>query len=341
MYKTINEITTQSIPEVLDIPGLVFRNFRGESDFPRMLEISEGSKHEDGLEYTDTLEELKVYYANLNNSDPFKDMLFVEVNGEAVGFSRAMWDKRTTGEYVYSHFARLLPSWRDSGIRVEMLKHNERRLREYASEHPEDVPKIFQSWAADTETHWSDMIKQAGYKPVRYFYEMLRSTDEYIPEAPMPDGLVVRLVREDNFRQIWEAANEAFADHWGYVPGTENDYQCFKNAPNNRPELWKVAWDGDQVAGMVLNFISEEENLEYNRKRGYTEDISVRQPWRNRGLARSLLVQSIQMFKEMDFEETCLGVDTQNLNGALRLYEGVGYKPIKRFANYNKPLEIE
>ena len=46
------------------------------------------------------------------------------------------------------------------------------------------------------------------------------------------------------------------------------------------PELWKVAWDGDQVAGMVRNFVNPEFNASRGRKRAYTEYISVRRPWR-------------------------------------------------------------
>ena len=40
--------------------------------------------------------------------------------------------------------------------------------------------------------------------------------------------------------------------------------------------------------------------------------------------------QSIAMFKEMGMDETALGVDAENLSGALKLYQGVGYKEIRR-----------
>jgi ribosomal protein S18 acetylase RimI-like enzyme len=89
---------------------------------------------------------------------------------------------------------------------------------------------------------------------------------------------------------------------------------------------------------MVGNFIAEDENEEYERKRGYTEDIFVRRQWRRQGVARSLLTQSVVMFQEMGMEETCLGVDTQNPNGAKGLYESVGYKEIKRFMTYRKAM---
>ena len=89
---------------------------------------------------------------------------------------------------------------------------------------------------------------------------------------------------------------------------------------------------------MVRNFVNPKENETFDRLRGYTEFISVRRPWRRQGVARALLTQSIQMFTEMGMQETALGVDTENPNGALNLYQSVGYEETRRFYTYRKPL---
>jgi ribosomal protein S18 acetylase RimI-like enzyme len=68
-------------------------------------------------------------------------------------------------------------------------------------------------------------------------------------------------------------------------------------------------------------------------------DIFVRRPWRRRGLARSLLVQSCQMFRGIGMEETALGVDTQNPSGALGLYQSVGYRAGRCHTLFNKEME--
>ena len=65
------------------------------------------------------------------------------------------------------------------------------------------------------------LLESAGYSPIRYEFEMKRDLSEPFPEAPMPAGLEVRPVKDEHLRAIWEADNEAFRDHWGYVPGTE------------------------------------------------------------------------------------------------------------------------
>jgi mycothiol synthase len=168
---------------------------------------------------------------------------------------------------------------------------------------------------------------------------MVRDLSEPFPPAPMPAGLEIRPVKREHLRQIFDATNEAFRDHWGARDYSEAQYQLQMEDKDFHPELWKVAWEGDQVAGAIHNFVDSDENEEYKRKRGYTEDIITRRPWRKQGLARALLVRSMQMFKEMGFTETALGVDSQNTSGAFRLYEGVGYRKVKQQTLYRKPME--
>ena len=57
------------------------------------------------------------------------------------------------------------------------------------------------------------------------------------------------------------------------------------------PELWQVAWDvaKDEIAGQIQTYIDARENEKFARHRGYTEGISVRRPYRRRGLALSLI----------------------------------------------------
>ncbi len=105
---------------------------------------------------------------------------------------------------------------------------------------------------------------------------------------------------------------------------SEEEFKAEMENPDFHPELWKVAWEGDEVASVIHNYIDADENAEYQRKRGYTEGICTRGPWRKKGVARSLLVQSMQMFKEMGMTETALSVDSENISGATSLYEGVG-----------------
>jgi ribosomal protein S18 acetylase RimI-like enzyme len=92
---------------------------------------------------------------------------------------------------------------------------------------------------------------------------------------------------------------------------------------------------------MVRNFIHTEYNERFGRKLGYTEDISVRRPWRKRGVARALISRSIKLHKDLGMTEVALSVDTENPSGALQLYESMGYKTTARETAFRKGLGRE
>lgn len=321
------------------IPGLTFRHYRGEVDFAAMVQVIEGSKAVDQIERSISVEDIKRSFAHLVNCDPYKDVLLVEIEGNPVGYSRVWWHKEQDNELIYYHFAYLLPAWRGKGIRRVLLRKNEQRLREIAAGHSVDDLHFFRAWALDTEKDWKSLLIDEEYQPERYFFEMVRPDLEKLPDIPLPDGLEIRPVQPEQVRTIWKAAEEAFRDHWGACEWKDEWLREWQEDPTYNPGLWQVAWDGDQVAGMVLNFIDDKENREYNRLRGYTENISVRRPWRKRGLARALIAQSFSVLKNQGMTEAALGVDTHNPSGALRLYEGMGLKVVKREAAYRKVLD--
>lgn len=327
------------VPDAPTIPGLAFRRFRGEKDYPTIVAVMEGSKEADQIDHTDTVEDIACAYRHLVNCDPYQDTLFVEMNGKVIGYTRVWWILKSDGTRTYCHFALLLPQWRSQNIRRSMLNHNERRLREIASAHPKDGLRFFEVWAGDAEVDWVSLLVGEGYKPVRYSFEMVRPNLEDIPDLPLPQGLEARAAKPEHYRKIWDAAGEAFQDHWGATEWREEWFEQWQEQSFFNPDLWQVAWDGDEVAGMILNFIHEKENREFNRKRGYTEEISVRRPWRKKGLARALLARSFKVLKDQGMIEAALSVDAENISGALRLYESMGFRTVKRHATYRKPLQ--
>ena len=325
------------VPGAPPIPGLTFRRFRGEADYPVMVSILDACNVADDYEYINTVEDIASVFAHLKNCDPYRDMLFAEVDGETVAFSRVWWGEEGDAR-LYFPLGFVHPVWRRQGLGTAMLNYGEARLREFACEHPAGE-KLFRVWTTDKEYGAWALFTKFSYEPVRYYIQMTRPIDTPLPNAPVPAGLDVRPVAPEHYRAVWDAKEEARQDHWGYGPTTDSDFERWMEMRTFAPHLWKVAWDGGQVAGMVLNRLDEEKNARYHRQRGYNEYVFVRRPWRRRGLARSLLVQSIEMFKAMGMEETALGVDTQNPSGALKLYESVGYQEGRRSTFFNKRLE--
>ena len=139
-------------------------------------------------------------------------------------------------------------------------------------------------------------------------------------------------------RMIIAAENEAFRDHWGHREMTESTYRQTYDRPELDTDLWVVAWSDDEIAGVVQNWIWPEENERLGVKRGWLEHISVRRPWRRQGLARAITAASLVRLREAGMEDAMLGVDSENANGALGLYESLGFDIASRASAYRRDL---
>ena len=99
------------------IPGLTFRHFQGEEDYPAILEVNTRCKMADGAENDlHTLDTLKYVYAVGPGYDPLKDMLIAEVEGKVISYSRVFCERlQEDGSRIYWHVGFVLPEWRGEG----------------------------------------------------------------------------------------------------------------------------------------------------------------------------------------------------------------------------------
>jgi mycothiol synthase len=324
--------------ELPPVPGLVFRHLQPPDDYPRMNAVANAAREAEGLHYYTSDADFANFYRHLSNCDPERDVVVVEVDGAVVGYARSTWYHEHAGAWIYENICFLHPNWLRRRIGSAMLATNEARLRQIADK-PTDEPRFFQSEASDQSAGRTALLLGAGYRPVRHGYTMIRENLDDQAGAPLPDGLEVREVRPEHMRAIWEADQEAFRDHWGMGQRGEADYEAFLSDPTQSDtSLWRIAWDGDEIAGQVRSFINIEENRKFGRKRAWVENISVRRPWRGRGLARALMAASFPLLRARGMTEGALTVDTENLTGALRVYESVGFKPVSSDTTYRKDL---
>lgn len=330
---------------ISNIPKATFRRFQGEADYSLILSILMKSAKSDQIVETASLEDIKHWCAPSHRLDPNDDISFAVLDtkgGEpsVIGFSRVSW---YTGKdaRLYSQTCYLLSEWRDLGIWPGMVRQNERRLQDIASGHPFVHQRFLQAWATEAQAKWISVLEGEGYQAVRHFHNMLHRLDA-IPEQQVPEGLEVRPVQAEHYRSIWEAQKEVNQELFEYVGEnwTEERYQSWLADQSHTPQLWQVAWDGAQVAGMVLPRIDKGENQGLGRKRGYTEHVFVRRPWRQRGLAKALVVQSLQVLKEQGMEEAELGVDSENESGAFGFYSRLGYETFSTDIWFRKPMDM-
>ncbi len=333
--------TSDEIIEVSDapsVPGLAFRRYRGEEDLVGFKAVFDDVKEADGLIWNASLEDLRTEFRHLDNCDPDKDIVVVEHDGRIIGFSTLKWLPELDGSIMYRQEAYLVHEWRGRGIGRAVLRYIEARAKELMAGHPGDGNRFLTTWLSETERYRPVQLEAEGYSTLRDFRIMLRDLREPIPDLSIPEGLEVRPVPPEDYRKVFEAANEALKDHWGGREWTEGEYRKMVEGPSFDPGLWQIAYDGDEVAGNVLNYIDQAANEEFDRKWGWTEFISVRRPYRGKGLATALIARSMMLLRDLGLEYAALGVDMENISGALGLYEALGYRTFETHSIVHKDL---
>jgi GNAT superfamily N-acetyltransferase len=335
--------TTLTLPA---LAGFTFRTFEGDGDYAHMARVSATQSEAEGHDFYPTPEWIKNMYESLDHFDVCRDVLMVEdaAKGDVVAYGRVGRAEQADGVRRYTTMVRSVPRSWGQGLGTSMTRWFEARAREMDAVLPRNERTVLETWAFDNQTNAVALLTREGFAPARYGYDMSRLLDDPtpIPNFRLPDGFEIRPATPEHYRAIWDADIEAFRDHNGFAEPGEARYQAWLNDPLFfQPDLWKVAWDieKNEVAGMVQNFINQDENARLNRKRGYTEGISVRRLYRRRGLARALIVESLRMHKALGMTEAALSVDATNPTGALRVYEDCGFKANQTEVVYQKRLD--
>jgi ribosomal protein S18 acetylase RimI-like enzyme len=99
------------------------------------------------------------------------------------------------------------------------------------------------------------------------------------------------------------------------------------------PELWFLACDGKEIAGVALNYYDEKAET------GWVDHLGVRRPWRRRGIGKALLLHTFGEFHRRGIRRVKLSVDSKSLTDAQHLYEGAGMKTVQQYHIYRKALE--
>jgi len=115
-------------PRSAQIAHLTFRAYRGESDYPAMVEIMNATARADGLEYNETVDDITRLFAHLANCDPQKDMIFADVGSRAIAYGRVFWRDEITGLRLYTSLGFIDPQFRRRGLGRVMLAWNQARI---------------------------------------------------------------------------------------------------------------------------------------------------------------------------------------------------------------------
>ncbi len=331
--------TADSLPLPPAWPGCTWRPMRRE-DIPavhRMLLLVDKA---DDNNSAGTLADMQTQFDDPWCNPATDSLLALTADAQVAAFARTFINPQPEEEIRAFLWIEVHPDRRGRGLEDFLFDWSEARARQRVQAMPGHLSRVFRTGLQDNLTERIACLERRDYQPVRYFYRMRRDLLQPIPDRPLAEGLTLCAFRPELSRAVLDALNEAFRDHWSFEPITDEDWQTFFIKRSSfRPDLTFVAMDGEQVAGVSFNTISPEENARRGIHEGWVAELAVRRPWRKRGIATALLCETMRAFKAEGLDFATLGVDTENLSGALRLYESVGFQPVKRFIQFEKPVQ--
>ncbi len=216
------------------------------------------------------------------------------------------------------------PDQQGRGIGTHIVERAESRARELVPLAPPGIRVTLGIATNSANERAAALLRARSYTLARRFWRMAIEMDAPPSPPELATGITIRTVRDgEEYRPIYEAQQESFRDHWGFVPRPFESWMRRTTGPRFDPSLWFLAEEGRGIAGMALctTFLEQ----------GWVQTLGVRKPWRRRGVALALLRHAFGEFYLRGRRKVALGVDSESPTGATKLYEKAGMRVIRQF----------
>lgn len=311
---------------------LKIRAFKQGSDEEAFVNVYNASFSDYDDIRTISLEEMKKTEANPIFS---ADGLFIaEWNGETAGMIDAFRDKLREEEKGFIQSLGVLPKFRGKGIARKLV---ERALES----HRQRGTKLVDAWAQSDREGCVHIFESFGFKQIRTTSMMKRSLNDLSADIGENKEIGIREMQlrdEDEIALLNRLDNEAFKEHFNYRPRAieETKYMLLETPWFQQNAYFAVI--GNQPVGYVIIGIDEGLNKEKNVKYGWVLDIGVLKPDRRKGIGTSLMLQGMRILKDQSMESVLLYVDDMNETRAIKLYEKLGFKVLRKNLIYQLQL---
>lgn len=313
-------------------PGFSARPVQPERDIAAVLELCHAAAIADhGV--TDVDERMVREAYHLPSFDAARDsLLILDADGRAAAVTE-FYDGESIHVAPYL-FLRVRPDLRDGDLPAAALAWGAERAPANLHLAPEGARVAMHTDVAAVNRPLVDALERAGWCHERTNWTMEIDLVAAAPlsEPAWPDGIVVRSADlERDAEAVHLAETDAFSDHYGFVPQPFDEWWHFRTRFfKAEPDLWILAMDGDQIAGMALCSSARAGQPDL----GWISTLGVRRAWRRRGLALAILQHAFRLLAARGKPRAGLGVDSQSLTGATRLYEKAGMHVVRETLDY-------
>jgi mycothiol synthase len=180
-----------------------------------------------------------------------------------------------------------------------------------------------------------EAIEAAGFSDFRSFATMERSLADPPPAPPLLEGIRVTPWRAELDASTCEAYNDAFADHWGSLPRTQEMWRdIVTDSRQFRPDLSYLAVADDRVVAFCICEVDQDHNESFGVAEVYIELVGTVREFRGHGLASHLIVRSLEQAALAGLDVATLTVDEMSHTRATEVYKRLGFAVRNRTADY-------
>lgn len=224
------------------------------------------------------------------------------------------------------------PTVRGRGIGGRMVDWLLRRATEWRDGRGGPRPLLVEAYAEPRTGNLPVMFSDAGFHAHRWYFDMrLTLDDDLLQRLGKPglngSGTALEHFSELRLEGVRRAHNAAYAAMADATAIGVDQWRDQMRDTLVRPEFsWVLAVD-DQVVGYALSRLDGEGSDDPGTIEGWTQLIGVRPEWRGHGFGRALLTATLHSLADAGIVHAGVGVDTDQPEGATRLFGSLGYQP--------------
>ncbi|MGV8883677.1 MAG: GNAT family N-acetyltransferase [Rhodoglobus sp.] len=327
--------STVEIPT--SVPGVTWRAAT-VADAPAIHACERAIGTADHPRYTTPLEEIEDDFAHSYMDASTDSLLAIADDGQVLawGMVALLPGQDTLVRSV--PYGGVRPDQRGRGLGRQLLEWQRGRGLQQLASSEKTLPGWLVLVTEDFVEATKKLFDRFGFSPARYFLELRRDLTSAVEPVPLGEGLRIEAFTKERSEETRLARNDAFRDHWGSQPSTDEQWKSLVDSSIFRPQLSHVAIDttveGGAVAGFVLSTVNEEDWPGVGFSSAYIELVGVARHWRGRGIAPALLAHTLAAIAAEGLEVAALDVDSDSPTGALGLYERQGFRQSHRIVNY-------
>ncbi|MEN6409227.1 MAG: GNAT family N-acetyltransferase [Anaerolineaceae bacterium] len=305
------------------VTGYIWRPARRE-DAPAIYRLYEASDREDRTHFAESLESV---YNDFDKPNTYLERDTVEAISETGELTAIGWifiNPIAESQRRAFLWGTVHPQHRRRGLGTAMIRWEvdagTRRLNDF----DDGVEHALCCISPQHTTDRIHLFEREGLNEVRRYYSMNHDLSQTISPVAVKEG--VQIIPWDTARndEALEVCNTAFRDHWGTEPVSAAIWNLeYVGSSDFHPEVSRMAICDGKLVGIVIADIPESQLT--GKRRGHIRELGVLREYRKQGIASALLTGAMQSLHDVGMDVASLSVDTQNLTGALRLYENLGF----------------